>query len=125
VSVGPLLGDCKGLAWMVHAHVLFCPALTEFASLFACMWGGGATPLVSFPICCLGLFLLPRLCVFPLRFVVAHRYSIFRPEMYWWRLVLTGRKLAMVVVALMFSSTPLFQAWCVSLQDVLPPWDGA
>jgi hypothetical protein len=39
--------------------------------------------------------------------------SLFRPDMYWWRLVLTVRKFCFVGVALMFSSTPLFQAWCV------------
>ncbi len=39
--------------------------------------------------------------------------SMFRPEFYWWRLVLTLRKLCEVVVALMLSSKPLFQAWCV------------
>lgn len=41
-------------------------------------------------------------------------YSLFRPELYWWRLVLTLRKFCTVGVALMFSSTPLFQA-CVSV----------
>lgn len=39
--------------------------------------------------------------------------SLFRPELYWWRLVLTLRKFCIVGVALMFSSTPLFQAWYV------------
>ncbi len=39
---------------------------------------------------------------------------MFRPELYFWRLVLMLRKLLEVAVALMFSSTPLFQAWCVS-----------
>ncbi len=39
--------------------------------------------------------------------------SLFRPELYWWRLLLTLRKLCIVSVALMFSSTPLFQAWYV------------
>jgi hypothetical protein len=38
-------------------------------------------------------------------------HSLFRPEMYWWRLVLTLRKFCEVAVALMFSSKPLFQAW--------------
>ncbi len=37
--------------------------------------------------------------------------SLFRPEMSWWRLVLFTRKFCIVSVALMFSSTPLFQAW--------------
>ncbi len=37
--------------------------------------------------------------------------SLFRPELYWWRLVLTVRKFCIVAVALLFSSTPLFQAW--------------
>ena len=37
--------------------------------------------------------------------------SMFRPELYWWRLVLTLRKLCEVAVALMLSSRPLFQAW--------------
>ncbi len=37
--------------------------------------------------------------------------SLFRPELYWWRLVLVARKFCIVGVALMFSSTPLFQAW--------------
>lgn len=41
-------------------------------------------------------------------------YSLFRPDMYWWRLVLTVRKFCFVGVALMFSSTPLFQA-CISV----------
>ena len=41
------------------------------------------------------------------------RYSLFRPELYWWRLVLTLRKFCEVTVALMFSTSPLFQAWCV------------
>ncbi len=41
--------------------------------------------------------------------------SLFRPELYWWRLVLVLRKFCIVGVALMFSSTPLFQAWCVGL----------
>jgi hypothetical protein len=40
-------------------------------------------------------------------------YSLFRPEVYWWRLLLTLRKLSEVTVALMFNSAPLFQAWCV------------
>jgi hypothetical protein len=40
-------------------------------------------------------------------------HSLFRPELYWWRLVLILRKFCIVGVALMFSSTPLFQAWCV------------
>jgi hypothetical protein len=39
---------------------------------------------------------------------------LFRPELYWWRLVLVLRKFCIVGVALMFSSTPLFQAWCVA-----------
>jgi hypothetical protein len=39
--------------------------------------------------------------------------SLFRPGMYWWRLVLTIRKFCEVAVALMFSSKPLFQAWYV------------
>lgn len=37
--------------------------------------------------------------------------SLFRPELYWWRMVLILRKFCFVGVALMFSSTPLFQAW--------------
>ncbi len=37
--------------------------------------------------------------------------SLFRPELFWWRLVLVARKFCIVGVALMFSSTPLFQAW--------------
>ncbi len=41
----------------------------------------------------------------------ALRYSLFRPELYWWRMVLTLRKFCEVAVALMFSSAPLFQAW--------------
>jgi hypothetical protein len=36
---------------------------------------------------------------------------MFRPELYWWRLVLTLRKFCEVAVALMLSSKPLFQAW--------------
>ena len=38
-------------------------------------------------------------------------YSLFRPELFAWRLVLTLRKFSIVSVALMFSSNPLFQAW--------------
>jgi hypothetical protein len=38
---------------------------------------------------------------------------MFRPEFYWWRLVLTVRKFSEVAVALVLSSKPLFQAWCV------------
>jgi hypothetical protein len=41
----------------------------------------------------------------------ACRYSLFRPELYWWRMVLTLRKFCEVAVALLFSSAPLFQAW--------------
>jgi hypothetical protein len=37
--------------------------------------------------------------------------SMFRPEFFYWRLVLTLRKFCEVAVALMFSSKPLFQAW--------------
>jgi hypothetical protein len=37
--------------------------------------------------------------------------SLFRPELYWWRMILTLRKFCEVAVALMFSSSPLFQAW--------------
>lgn len=37
--------------------------------------------------------------------------SMFHPNLYWWRLVLTLRKLSEAVVALMLSSKPLFQAW--------------
>ena len=40
-------------------------------------------------------------------------YSLFRPELFAWRLVLTLRKFSIVSVALMFSSNPLFQAWYV------------
>lgn len=36
--------------------------------------------------------------------------SIFRPELAWWRLVLMSRKLAIAVVAIMFSAHPMFQA---------------
>ncbi len=46
---------------------------------------------------------------------------MFRPEFYWWRLVLTLRKLCEVVVALMLSSKPLFQAWCVAPPVHLAP----
>jgi hypothetical protein len=46
------------------------------------------------------------------------RGSVFRPEFFYWRLVLTLRKLCEVAVALMFSSKPLFQAWFVPLS-----WD--
>ena len=38
-------------------------------------------------------------------------YSLFKPELFAWRLVLTLRKFSIVSVALMFSSNPLFQAW--------------
>jgi hypothetical protein len=38
--------------------------------------------------------------------------SMFRPDFYWWRLVLTLRKLCEVIIALLLSSKPLFQAWC-------------
>ena len=50
-------------------------------------------------------------------------HSLFRPELYWWRLVLILRKFCIVGVALMFSSTPLFQAWCVpaSVQHIAAP----
>jgi hypothetical protein len=41
-------------------------------------------------------------------------YSMFQPEFYWWRLVLTLRKLCEVAIALMLSSKPLFQAWYVA-----------
>jgi hypothetical protein len=37
-------------------------------------------------------------------------YSIFRPELAYWRLVLMARKLAIAVVAIMFSAHPMFQA---------------
>ncbi len=49
----------------------------------------------------------------------SHRYSLFRPELFWWRMVLTLRKFCEVAVALLFSSAPLFQAWCV-WRSVLP-----
>ncbi len=52
--------------------------------------------------------------------VFVPRYSLFRPELYWWRMVLTLRKFCEVAVALLFSSTPLFQAWCVPLVESLP-----
>jgi hypothetical protein len=48
--------------------------------------------------------------------------SLFRPELYWWRLVLVLRKFCIVGVALMFSSTPLFQAWCVARRRLPPSW---
>ncbi len=74
----------------------------------------------------------------PVCFLCA-RYSLFKPEYYWYRIVLMMRKLLLVraesaaagiqvfavvrlhacaplpqvLVALMFSATPLFQAWCV------------
>jgi hypothetical protein len=41
--------------------------------------------------------------------------SLFRPSMFYWRLVLMIRKFSEVAVALMFSSKPLFQAWYVHL----------
>ena len=37
--------------------------------------------------------------------------SLYRPEVFWWRLVLIVRKLLQVTVALMFRAKPLFQAW--------------
>ncbi len=37
--------------------------------------------------------------------------SPFRHEMFWWRIIIMVRKFCIVGVALMFSSTPLFQAW--------------
>ena len=40
-------------------------------------------------------------------------YAVFRAEYYYWRMVLTLRKFCEVAVALLFSSSPLFQAWCV------------
>jgi hypothetical protein len=40
-------------------------------------------------------------------------YSQFKADVFWWRTLLTVRKFCGVAVALMFSSTPLFQAWCV------------
>jgi hypothetical protein len=45
-----------------------------------------------------------------LRFIEMCR-SLFRPEFFYWRLVLTLRKLFEVAIALMFSTKPLFQAW--------------
>jgi hypothetical protein len=39
--------------------------------------------------------------------------SDFRPGYHYWILVQMLRKFCEVAVALMFSSTPLFQAWCV------------
>ena len=45
--------------------------------------------------------------------LIGMRGSVFRPEFFYWRLVLTLRKLCEVAVALMFSSKPLFQAWYV------------
>ncbi len=53
--------------------------------------------------------------------IMRGRYSLFRPELYWWRMVLTVRKFCEVAVALMFSSTPLFQAWCVVSRCVGEP----
>ena len=47
-------------------------------------------------------------------FVMVVPGSLFRPEMSWWRLVLLTRKFCIIAVALMLSSTPLFQAWYVT-----------
>jgi hypothetical protein len=47
-------------------------------------------------------------------YLIDVRYSLFRPEVYWWRMLLTLRKFSEVAVALMFSSSPLFQAWYVT-----------
>jgi hypothetical protein len=37
-------------------------------------------------------------------------YSVFKPGMSYWRLVLIFRKLCMVTIGLMFNRSPLFQA---------------
>ena len=34
----------------------------------------------------------------------------FKPDCYWWRLLLLGRKFALATVALMFNGNPMFQA---------------
>jgi hypothetical protein len=51
----------------------------------------------------------------PTIFEVFHLFvglgSLFRPGTFWWRIVIMVRKFCIVGVALMFSSTPLFQAW--------------
>jgi hypothetical protein len=49
--------------------------------------------------------------VFHIRSRYKEIYSLFRPEYFWWRLVIMLRKFCEVAVALMFSSRPLFQAW--------------
>ena len=40
-------------------------------------------------------------------------YGVFSPDYTYWRLVLLGRKFGIAGVAIMFSSTPGFQAWWV------------
>jgi hypothetical protein len=52
---------------------------------------------------------VPPLCACP----TLSWCSLFRPNMFYWRLVLMLRKFCEVAVALMFSSKPLFQAWYV------------
>ena len=49
--------------------------------------------------------------VFHIRKRYRELYSLYRPEVFWWRIVLMLRKFCEVAVALMFSSKPLFQAW--------------
>jgi hypothetical protein len=81
--------DCLGTA-TASPHPFECTLGTLVASLFA--WGESGD-------------------IYGVAYLLTR--SLFQPELYWWRLVLTMRKFCIVGVALMFSSTPLFQAWCV------------
>lgn len=47
---------------------------------------------------------------FPVRQRYQKLYSVFRPETYYWRLVLMARKFCIAGVAIMFNSVPMFQA---------------
>lgn len=60
---------------------------------------------------------------FPIRRRFQKLYNIFRPECVYWRLVILVRKFCLTSVALMFSSTPLFQAWCVRCKRMHFPWE--
>ena len=47
---------------------------------------------------------------FPVRQRYQKLYSVFRPETFYWRLVLMARKFCIAGVAIMFNSVPMFQA---------------
>ena len=57
--------------------------------------GRGASPLTN-----------PNL---PVRLKYRKLYEDFKPETFWWRLVLLSRKLCFACIALLFSKVPLFQ----------------